>query len=69
MLISSQNGHVGVVEVLLKNGANIEAAYPVGVRGSVVEVVVGVEVDVWFVLMMCVVVWWCYCVICLGSTD
>ena len=56
LLYSSQNGHVGVVEVLLKNRANIEGAGKVGVRGSVVGVVVGVEVDVWFVPMMCVVV-------------
>ena len=43
LLISSQEGHVGVVEVLLKNGANIEAVTPVGVGG----VVVRVEDDVW----------------------
>ena len=56
LLISSQYGHVGVVEFLLKNSANIEGADPVGVRGSIVGVVVEVEVDFWFVLMMCVVV-------------
>ena len=56
LLMSSAIGQVGVVEVLLKNRASIEGATPVGVRGSVVGVVVGVEVDVWFVPMMCVVV-------------
>ena len=56
LIKSSVDGHVGVVEVLIKNGANIECATPVGVRGSVVGVVVGVEVDVWFVQMMWVVV-------------
>ena len=35
LYISSQNGHGGVVEVLIKNSANIEAATPVRVRGSV----------------------------------
>ena len=43
LLASSEQGHVGVVEVLLKNRANIEGASPVGVRG----VVVRVEDDVW----------------------
>ena len=56
LFTSSANGQAGVVEVLLKNRASIEGARPVGVRGSVVGVVVGVEVDVWFVPMMCVVV-------------
>ena len=32
---SSQDGHGGVVEMLLKNKANIEAAEEVRVRGSV----------------------------------
>ena len=31
LLVSSQKGHVGVVEVLLKNGASVEGATPVGV--------------------------------------
>ena len=31
LFFSSKNGHGGVVEVLLKNGANIEAVTPVGV--------------------------------------
>ena len=35
LFMSSQEGHVGVVEVLLKNKANIEAADKVRVRGSV----------------------------------
>ena len=43
LLISSQNGHDGVVEVLLKNSANIEAADKVRVRGSCM--VVGVQED------------------------
>ena len=34
LYISSQNGHGGVVEVLLKNRANIEASANVRVRGS-----------------------------------
>ena len=34
LVISSHCGHGGVVEVLLKNGANIEAANQVHVRGS-----------------------------------
>ena len=35
LLISSHKGHVGVVEVLLKNKANLEAADKVRVRGIV----------------------------------
>ena len=35
LYISSQIGHVGVVEMLLKNKANIEAANKVRVRDSV----------------------------------
>ena len=35
LLISSQEGHSGVVDVLLKNKANIEAEDEVRVRGSV----------------------------------
>ena len=53
LLISSQQGHGGVVEVLLKNKANMEAASKVRVRSIVIkEVVVGVEYDDWFVQMM-----------------
>ena len=33
LLVSSQKGHGGVVEVLLKNKANIEAANQVRVTG------------------------------------
>ena len=40
LYVSSHEGHGGVVEVLLRNGANIEAATPVCRR-----MVVGVEKD------------------------
>ena len=53
LIISSSNGHGGVVEFLIKNKANIEAASKVRVRGIVVwEVVVGVENDDWRLQMM-----------------
>ena len=53
LYISSQNGHGGVVKVLLKNKANIDATEKVRVRGIVMQgVVVGVEDDDWFVQMM-----------------
>ena len=56
LYVSSQNGHGGVVEMLLKNKANIEAAFKVRVRGSVLwRVVVGVEDDDWCVQMMFVI--------------
>ena len=35
LYVSSQNGHGGVVELLLKNKANTEAATQVRMRGSV----------------------------------
>ena len=57
LLVSSLKGHVGVVEMLIKNSANIEAAHKVRVRGSVLYgVVVGGEDNDWFVQMMCVIV-------------
>ena len=57
--ISSQLGHVGVVEMLLKNKANIEATDQVGV----------VEDDGWYGQMMCVCLSAYVFAKCFGCSD